>query len=183
MLPTTDNAHSIGKRYFRLMPYVQLSDPKPGDSGRPEISRSLCLRLEMIMPITADPGSRQRNQRPHWPVPAHALNHLQINSKGGLVYTGHHQRGVQEAKQCCANRSKAAGHQVTYRKGDAIADHDQTDQSAHGRGTPRGSANRPAHHQIEVIRYDAFKASFNNAQHSPANSAGSPAPDSPLWRC
>ena len=107
---------------------------------------------------------RQRNQRPHWRA-THALNHLQINSKGGLVYAGDHQRRVQEAKQCRTNRSKAAGHQVTYRKGNAIANHatKRTNQSM-GEEHREDQRTDGHHHQIEVIWHDAFKASFNNAQ-------------------
>ena len=51
---------------------------------------------------------RQRNQRPHRGA-AHALDHLHIDSEGGLVDTGNHQRRVEEAEQRGADRREAAG--------------------------------------------------------------------------
>ncbi len=48
---------SIGKRYFMLMPYMAGSvTPRYAEiAAGTEISRSLCLRLVMIMPTTAEP--------------------------------------------------------------------------------------------------------------------------------
>ena len=60
----------------------------------------------MMMPTTADAGNiRQRNQRPHRGT-AHALDHLHIDSEGGLVDTGNHQRRVEEAEQRGADGAK-----------------------------------------------------------------------------
>lgn len=36
---------------------------------------------------------------------------------------GNDQRGIQEAEQRRAYRGETAGHQITYRKGHAVADH------------------------------------------------------------
>ncbi len=69
--------------------HCRLSDPKPGGiAAGTEISRSLCLRLEMIMPSRRSPERYSTAQSAATLACPHALNHLQINSKGGLVYAG-----------------------------------------------------------------------------------------------
>lgn len=107
---------------------------------------------------------RQRDDRPDR-CTAQALNHLHINCQRGLVHAGDHQRGVQEAKQHGTNRREAAGHQVTYREGNAVANHaaKRTDKRMGEEDGQNKGADRH-YHQIEVIRYDAFQARFNKAQ-------------------
>ena len=84
------------------------------------------------------------------------------------MHAGDHQRGVQEAKQRGTDWREAAGHQVTYRKGNAIANH-ATKRTNQRMGEEHREDQRTDghHHQIEVIWHDAFKASFNNAQRQP----------------
>ena len=60
---------------------------------------------------------------------------------------------------------------MTYRKGNAIANH-ATKRTNQRMGEEHREDQRTDghHHQIEVIRHDAFKASFNNAQRQPGSS-------------
>ena len=84
------------------------------------------------------------------------------------MYTGDHQRGVQEAKQRGANRCEAAGHQVAHREGHAVADHaaKRTDKRMCQEDGQNQRADRNDH-QIKIIRYDALQACLNKAQHQP----------------
>ena len=81
------------------------------------------------------------------------------------MHTGNDQRRIEEAKQRRANGRKAAGHQVAYREGHAIADHaaerankGMSEEHRQQQGTDRHD------HQIEVIRHPFFKARFNEPQ-------------------
>ena len=107
---------------------------------------------------------RQGDNRPDRRA-AEALDHLHINRQRGLVHAGDHQRGVQEAKQRGANRGEAAGHQVTHREGHAVANHaaKRTDKGMRQEDRQNQRAHRH-HHQIKVIRHDAFQSGFNKAQ-------------------
>lgn len=82
--------------------------PKPRVNTT-EISRSFCLRLAMMMPTTADAWAIFDSAISGHTGAAHALDHLHIDSEGGLVDTGNHQRRVEEAEQRGADRREAAG--------------------------------------------------------------------------
>ena len=107
---------------------------------------------------------RQGDNRPDRRA-AEALDHLHINRQRGLVHAGDHQRGVQEAEQCGANRCEAAGHQVTDREGHAVANHaaKRTDKGMRQEDRQNQRAHRH-HHQIKVIRHDALQSGFDKAQ-------------------
>ena len=78
---------------------------------------------------------------------------------------GNDQWRVEEAEQRGANRRKATGHQVAHGKGDAVADHaaKRTDKGVSEEHRQNQGADR-YHHQIEVVRHDAFQARFDKAE-------------------
>ena len=107
---------------------------------------------------------RQGDNRPDRRA-AEALDHLHIDRQRGLVHAGDHQRSVQEAEQCGANRCEAAGHQVTDREGHAVANHaaKRTDKGMRQEHRQDQRADRD-HHQIEIVRHDALQTRLNKAQ-------------------
>ena len=121
-----------------------------------------------------DPDHRRSlsdiRQCDQWPYrrAAHALNHLHVDSQRGLMHTGDHQWGVQEAEQGRANRSKTAGQQMADRKRDTVADHaaKRTDKGVRKEYRKDQRTHRDDH-QIQVIRHDALHACFNKPERQP----------------
>ncbi|MNL46543.1 hypothetical protein D3C87_1692660 [compost metagenome] len=89
------------------------------------------------------------------------------------MHAGNHQRRIEEAKQRGANRSEAAGHQVTDREGHAVANH-AAKRADKGVGEEHSQNQRTDrnHHQIEVIRHNAFQARLNKAQRQTGQQGG-----------
>ncbi len=88
------------------------------------------------------PRYLQRNKRARLAYRP-CLDHSHIDSERCLVDAGNERTALQEAEQRRAYRGETAGHQITYRKGHAVADHTTKGADSCGRERRPVSTNTP----------------------------------------
>ncbi len=129
--------------------HSRLSDPKPGGvAAGTEISRSLCLRLEMIIPSRRSPERYSTVQSAATLACHHALNHLQINSKRGLVYAGDPSGAYRKPNNAAPIGAKLPVSGDVPQRQRHRQSCDQTDQSRMGEEHREDQRTDGHHHQI-----------------------------------